>query len=98
VAYGPTIPSHVFDPFYGPGRTVRRHNNSLQLTRLACGKLERDLPAKLHENEWGVARAAGQLSSRPFGGIVSFDSPIGVPWIGSKLRLRLGRASSGEPT
>jgi hypothetical protein len=25
-------------------------NNSLQLTRLACGKLERDLPAELHEN------------------------------------------------
>ena len=42
-------------------------NNSLQLTRLACGKLERDLPAKLRENEWLVARAAGQLSSRPFG-------------------------------
>jgi len=42
-------------------------NNSLQLTRLACGKLERDLPAKLRENEWPVARAAGQLSSRPLG-------------------------------
>jgi hypothetical protein len=26
-------------------------NNSLQLTRLACGKLERDLPARLRENE-----------------------------------------------
>jgi hypothetical protein len=42
-----------------------RPNNSLQLTRLACGKLERDSPAKLCENEWAVARAAGQLSSRP---------------------------------
>jgi hypothetical protein len=27
-----------------------RPNNSLQLTRLACGKLERDLPAKWSEN------------------------------------------------
>ena len=26
-------------------------NNSLQLTRLACGKLERDLPAKMRENQ-----------------------------------------------
>jgi hypothetical protein len=26
-------------------------NNSLQLTRLAGGKLERDLPAELRENE-----------------------------------------------
>jgi hypothetical protein len=43
-------------------------NNSLQLTRLACGKLERDLPAELRENGWAVARAAGQLSSRPLGG------------------------------
>jgi len=25
-------------------------NNSLQLTRLACGKLERDLPAGMREN------------------------------------------------
>jgi hypothetical protein len=40
-------------------------NNSLQLTRLACGKLERDLPAEWRENESTVARAAGQLSSRP---------------------------------
>jgi len=30
-------------------------NNSLQLTRLACGKLERDLPARLRENRWAVA-------------------------------------------
>jgi len=51
-------------------------NNSLQLTRLACGKLERDLPAKLRKNETTVARAAGQLahraasrSSRPLGSI-----------------------------
>jgi hypothetical protein len=42
-------------------------NNSLQLTRLACGKLRRSWPAKLRENEWPVARAAGQLSSRPLG-------------------------------
>jgi hypothetical protein len=40
-------------------------NNSLQLTRLACGKLESVLPAKLCENESTDARAAGQLSSRP---------------------------------
>ena len=40
-------------------------NNSLQLTRLACGKLERDLPAKLRENGVTDARAAGQLSSWP---------------------------------
>ena len=43
-------------------------NNSLQLTRLACGTLERDLPGGLRENGSTVARAAGQLSSRPFGG------------------------------
>jgi hypothetical protein len=30
-------------------------NNSLQLTRLACGELERALPAELCENEWAVA-------------------------------------------
>jgi len=42
-----------------------RPNNSLQLTRLACGKLGGDLPAELRENGWRVARAAGQLSSRP---------------------------------
>jgi len=40
-------------------------NNSLQLTRLACGKSERALPARMRENERAVARAAGQLSSRP---------------------------------
>jgi len=45
----------------------RTPNNSLQLTRLACGKLERDLPARMRENEGAVARAAGQLSSRPLG-------------------------------
>ena len=43
-------------------------NNPLQLTRLAYGKLEVLLPARMRENECGVARAAGQLSSRPFGG------------------------------
>ena len=30
--------------------------------------MERDLPARLRENGWAVARAAGQLSSRPLGG------------------------------
>jgi hypothetical protein len=30
--------------------TIRAPNNSLQLTRLACGKLERDLPARMREN------------------------------------------------
>ena len=44
---------------------VRLPNNSLQLTRLACGKLERVLPARLRENQRADARAAGQLSSRP---------------------------------
>jgi len=48
-------------------RRVWRPNNSLQLTRLARGKLERDLPAELRENGEAVARAAGQLSSRPLG-------------------------------
>ncbi len=43
-------------------------NNSLQLTRLACGRLERVLPARMRENGWSVARAAGQLSSGPLGG------------------------------
>jgi hypothetical protein len=42
-------------------------SNSLQLTRLASGKLERVLPAELCENGSGVARAAGQLNSRPIG-------------------------------
>jgi len=37
------------------------HSLSLQLTRLACGKLERVLPARMRENGWSVARAAGQL-------------------------------------
>ena len=35
--------------------------NSLQLTRLACGKLEGVLPAELRENESTVARAAGSV-------------------------------------
>jgi hypothetical protein len=48
-------------------RSSELPNNSLQLTRLACGELERDLPARLRENEWAVARAAGRLSSRPLG-------------------------------
>jgi hypothetical protein len=60
-------------------------NNSLQLTRLACGKLERDLPAKLRENGWTVARAAGQLSSRPFGGLTS--KPCGTPLKGGNLEM-----------
>jgi hypothetical protein len=40
-------------------------NNSLERTRLACGKLESLLLAKWRENESAVARAAGRLSSRP---------------------------------
>ena len=40
-------------------------NNSLQLTRLASGKLELALPARLPESGGSVARAAGQLSSMP---------------------------------
>jgi hypothetical protein len=36
-------------------------NNSLQLTRLAGGNLGGDWPARMRENEWTVARAAGQL-------------------------------------
>jgi hypothetical protein len=43
-------------------------NNSLERTRLACGKLESLLLAKWRENESAVARAAGRLSSRPLGG------------------------------
>ena len=50
-------------PSIGSGREsegARRHtgeraNNSLQLTRLACGKSVSDLPAELCENEWAVA-------------------------------------------
>jgi hypothetical protein len=30
-------------------------NNSLQLTRLACGELASDLPARMRENEWAIA-------------------------------------------
>jgi len=48
--------------------TLALPNNSLQLTRLACGELERDLPAGMRANEGAVSRAAGQLSSRPLGG------------------------------
>jgi len=40
-------------------------NNSLQLTRLACGKVELALPAESPWSGGGDARAAGQLSSRP---------------------------------
>jgi hypothetical protein len=40
-------------------------NNSLQLTRLACGKLDGAVPARMRGNEGAVARAAGQLSSKP---------------------------------
>ena len=54
------------------------HNNSLQLTRLACGKLERDLPAGMRENGWALARAAGQLSSRPLG-IIDGQTRIVLP-------------------
>jgi hypothetical protein len=43
-------------------------NNSLQLTRLACGKMGGALPAGMRDNESTGARAAGQLSSRPLGG------------------------------
>ena len=39
-------------------------NNSLERTRLACGKLEYALPAELRENESSVGRAAGQLAHR----------------------------------
>jgi hypothetical protein len=46
-------------------RTARPANNSLERTRLACGDLERVLPAKVRENESAVARAAGRLSSKP---------------------------------
>jgi hypothetical protein len=35
--------------------TSRPPNNSLQLTRLACGKLERDLPSRMRENGCGDA-------------------------------------------
>jgi hypothetical protein len=56
------------------GQDSERPNNSLQLTRLAGGKLERDSPAGMRENVRTVARGAGQLphrgaarSSRPLG-------------------------------
>jgi len=65
-------------------RRVWRPNNSLQLTRLACGKLDGPLPARLRENEWGVARAAGQLSSRPLGG----QSHCGLDTSGGRVLIR----------
>ena len=37
------------------------------LTRLACGKLERDLAARIRENGAGVARAAGRLPVQSMG-------------------------------
>ena len=39
-------------------------NNSLERTRLACGKLGRALPAELRENESTDTRAAGPLAHR----------------------------------
>ena len=46
----------------------------LRLTRLACGKLKRALPARMRENERTVARAAGRLSSRPLCRILEIQS------------------------
>jgi len=56
-------------------------NNSLQLTRLACGELGRVLPAELRENGVTVARAAGQLSSMPLGS----SQPVGGPQAATPL-------------
>ena len=50
--------------------------DSLQRTRLAGGKLERALPARMRENEWSVARAAGQLAHRAAS---RSSRPLGVP-------------------
>ena len=56
-------------------------NNSLQLTRLARGKLERHLPARMRENGGSVARAAGPLSSRPLAGPQVFEAGHALhPW------------------
>ena len=65
------------------------HNNSLQLTRLACGKLERDLPIKMRENGWAIVRAAGQLSSEPLGSqsAVEVLTRTGLTWFRSKSCL-----------
>jgi hypothetical protein len=43
------LPNHSLETADAPP------NNSLQLTRLACGKGERALPAKMRENGWSVA-------------------------------------------
>jgi hypothetical protein len=58
----------------------RRPNNSLQLTRLACGKIGDALPTGMHENGWADARAARRLNSRPLGGGSSDPSIGGAPW------------------
>jgi hypothetical protein len=49
------------------GRTAQQltaalgKHQDLRLARLAGGKLELVLPARMRENGWHVARAAGQL-------------------------------------
>jgi uncharacterized protein YndB with AHSA1/START domain len=56
--------------------------NSLQLTRLACGKLERVLPAELRENGSTVARAAGQLPLASSGCCAKLEAVrrrVGIP-------------------
>jgi len=53
----------------------------LRLTRLACGKLKRALPARMRENERTVARAAGQLPAQNAGrvptGLLTCTAPPG---------------------
>jgi hypothetical protein len=58
-------------------------NTSLQLTRLAGRKRMGAWPAGLRDNGSSVARAAGQLSSQPFGGSsrAQSDDPRGPPAI-----------------
>jgi hypothetical protein len=47
------------------GRKAGPPDKSLRLARLACDMLGRALPAEMRENEWTVARAAGQSRSIP---------------------------------
>jgi len=60
---------------------LERHQD-LRLTRLACGKLERVLPARLRENGATVARAAGQLPAQNAGrvptGLLTCTAPPGT--------------------
>jgi len=58
---GGRSPTPRCSPGRTPGHLPRPQVLGLRLTRLACGKLKRDLPAGIRENGSTVAGAAEQL-------------------------------------